>query len=310
MAKNKGKHGKGKSEIEETDEFVSGVNKAFDRIKPYAKRIGVMVGVVMIGFLAYVVYDWYRDRNEREGTDLFVHASDVMRNQVKIKSDLPPDPTEPKPEEMTPADRKRPTYETTTEYAENTLAQLDKLASKSGGSAAATHGTLLRARALLDLGKFDEAEKAFKDYAADAPTEILRTVAREGVGYVIEARAMANTDAAAREAGLKQALEAFKSMQPKDKGPRWLDAKYHQARILATLGDKARAGELYREILESEPAAGLEDQVNGRLAMLDVAPGAPPPAPSPEDDGADEGAKDDGEGDDAPADDGEPDPGE
>lgn len=282
--KNKGKFGKGKSDIEETDEFVSGVNKFFDQVKPYAKRIGVTAGVVLVGFLAFVVWQWFDDRSEQEATTLFAESVDVMRQQVQLPSDLPDDPDKPKPEDLPPGDRPPPTHASTKAQAEAALPLLEKLSGTSG-TAAATHGKLLEARVLLDLGKPDEALALYRSYASDAPSEVVRTVAREGVGYALEARAMASDDAAAREAGLREAIEAFRQVQPEEKGLRWHYALYHEARLTATLDDKARAGELYRKILATEPPAAVEDSVNARLAMLDLA--SAPPAPAGDGDGAD-----------------------
>ena len=47
--KNKGKFGKGKSQVEEQDEFVSGVQRIAQKLSPYKWRILTFAGIVVIG---------------------------------------------------------------------------------------------------------------------------------------------------------------------------------------------------------------------------------------------------------------------
>jgi hypothetical protein len=111
-------------------------------------------------------------------------------------------------------------------------------------------------------------------------------VAREGIGYSLEAKALAQSDAAARNAGLDEALKAYAAIATDDKDAHYATALYHQARLRALKGDKAGAVELYKKVLDKNPGGFLTEEVTGRLALLDAsptpaAPGAAPAAPAP-----------------------------
>jgi tetratricopeptide (TPR) repeat protein len=281
--KNKGKFGKGKSQVEETDEFVSGVQRIGRRLRPYAKKIAITMTVVVLGVLVLTVWGWLKDRKAKAGTEMYVAATDVMVRQVVAPDPVADDAGVPEVPTPDPADVENEiiTYASLSEQAEAELAAIKALSSKYGGSPAAKQAKLLEARALLDLDRFDDAVAAYRAYAGKAPTELLGVLAREGEGYALEAKAVAQTDPSAREAGLKEALAAFQRMQPNETGLRRKHALYHEARLTATLGDNDKALELYRKILEIEPPADLEENVNARIASLEAG-GAKSPSPTPE----------------------------
>lgn len=298
--KNKGKFGKSKSDVEETDEFLSGVQRLGRFLRPHAKKLAIAGAVITLGVFGLVFYSWLKDGWMKDGTQKYMAATDIMNREVvapeEPKPDEPaPDPTEPPTTPpIDPADDpeadKAITYATLAAKAEAELAAIDALKSDAGRSPAAKRAELLKARALLDLDRYDEAAATYRAYAGAAHTELLKVLAREGVGYSLEAKAMAQTDAAAREAGLKEALDAFQKMQPDEAGLRRKHALYHEARIHATLGDQTKALELYKKILEVEPPADLEETVNARIAALEAG-GAKAPAPGPPPDGDGDGGE-------------------
>lgn len=290
--KNKGKFGKAKSQVEETDEFVSGVQRVARRLQPYAKRIAITAAVVTLGVLALTVWGWLKDRKATAGTEMYVAATDIMNREIEVADAPDPDapPDVPTPDTEEPGE-KPITYASLAEQAEAELKAVAELSSEYGGTSAADQAEPLKARALLDLDRYDEAAAVYRAYEGKAPTELLRVLAREGVGYSLEAKALAQTDAAAQQAGLKEALEAFQKMQPNETGLRRKHALYHEARIHAILGDHGKALELYKKILEVEPPADLEETVNARIATLEAGgatteaggatkPAALPPGPS------------------------------
>ncbi len=107
-----------------------------------------------------------------------------------------------------------------------------------------------------------------EEFAAGSTSPLLRIVAKEGIGYALEAKALAEESPDAREAGLREAMAAFTGAQPEEDGPRHDVALYHEARILATLDERDKAIELFRKILEIEPPSMLGDKANQRLALL------------------------------------------
>ena len=129
------------------------------------------------------------------------------------------------------------------------------------------------------------------DTAPDARDVFVNQATPEGIGYALEAKALAQTDAAARSAGLDEALKAYDDLAHDEKDARYTTVLYHQARLQALKGQKQAAVDLYKKILEKNPGPILTEEVQGRLSLLDVAPapaaapGAPapaaPPAPAP-----------------------------
>src|SRR5262249_9960736 len=96
----------------------------------------------------------------------------------------------------------------------------------------------------------------------------LASLANEGLGHALEAKALAQTDAAAKGAGLDAALAAYADIQRDDKLPRYADALYHQGRIKALKGDKPGAIELFKKAAAASPNPPLAEEVQGRLALL------------------------------------------
>lgn len=263
--KNKGKFGKGKTDVAETDEFQSKGFELLERLRPYAMRIVVMLTIVVVGFIGFIAYQWWQDQKELKATALYFQAADLARRQVVPKDENSGDDDD---DDSADQPEKPPTFDSIDEQADAELTAIKKLDADQPGTAAAHQGDLIEARAMLDTGKYDRAESLYRKYIKHAPNDTLKTVAREGVGYALEAKALAEKDPAAREAGLKAALEAFKQMQPAEKGARANYALYHEARLSAMLGDNAHAAELYQKILDGEPNGDIEALATQRLAML------------------------------------------
>jgi tetratricopeptide (TPR) repeat protein len=161
-------------------------------------------------------------------------------------------------------------FKTFKDRDEAVLAAGKALDASYGSSSVAERGALVEAGALYDLGKYDDAIAAYNAFLASGPGEDLAALAREGLGYAQEAKALAQTDAAARQAGLDAALETFTAIDRDEHGLRYTQAIYHQARIKALKGDKAGAVELFKRVLERNPNPLLTEEVQGRLALLDT----------------------------------------
>lgn len=263
MSKNKGSFGKGKSPVEIEDEFVSGVSKVAEQLKPHAIRIAFAVGAVFVVFGLYAAYSWFQERKELKASAKFVEASEITRALVLA-------PGEKKPPLL--GDQVK-TYPSAKERAAAAAAAYAALHSEYGGTGVAAMTRLSHAGALMEQGNFDAALALYREQAADedAPA-ILRGLAQEGIGYALEARASALGEAQ-KKAALGEALAAFEKMAAGDKGadksPLRTFSLFHQGRIQAQLGNRPAAIAAYRKALESDAEAGLEDDVKNRLAVLE-----------------------------------------
>jgi tetratricopeptide (TPR) repeat protein len=277
--KNKGKFGKAKPTVEAQDEFVSGVQKAAEYIRPYARRLAaVIVGVIAVS-LVVIGYRRHVAGKEEAATTLLARAITIYEQPVLGEDELAifaaVDP------------EKRPvSHPTVKDRAQAALAPLDELHAEYGGTEVAARARLFHASVLYDAERYDEATALYQAFAkSDAPAD-LRLVAREGAGVAIEAAALAKEDAEARKAGLGEALAVYQALQPEVDGPGRDDALYHQARVLQSLDRKAEAIALYKEILDTLPGTALRSEISNRLAILeDEAPPVPAPQPQPSDGG-------------------------
>src|SRR5262249_48599157 len=123
-----------------------------------------------------------------------------------------------------------------------------------------------RAGLLMDAGKLDDAEALYRAHTGDPGTD--GVMAREGLGFVFEARAAASKDAAEQDKLYHQALDAFKDEQPDDTGPRRGFALYHQARILVQLNKPADAKAALDAALKAVPESEIKQEIQQRLALL------------------------------------------
>jgi hypothetical protein len=265
--KNKGKFGKGKSAVEVEDQFVSGAGKVAAALRPHIWRIAVAVGVITLMVVAYSLYGWWNEKKEVAATDLYSEALVIAQREI-VPEDI---------KALEAADEPAPavapvTYTTSAERAQAALAVLERLQSEYGGTDVAREARLLHAAMLFELGRYDDALTQYDAYADDGSNAELKAVAREGIAYVYEAKAMALEDAAARDQALEQALEAFRAVQPNDEGPMRELSLYHQGRILQQLGRTDEAAEAFRSALEIDSEGLLENDIQSRLAQLDAPP--------------------------------------
>ena len=233
---------------------IHGPDSLIDRLYPHIKKIafGAIALFVVIG--VFVGYRYFKRRGESKNTDALSTALTIARSKVGTAPE-PKDPKAPPPTEQT--------YPTAKDRA---TAAADAFG-KAGG--AARKNAVYQASLLIDAGKLDEAEALYKAHTGDAGLD--GALAREGLGYVYEARAAAAKDAAEQQKLYEQALDAYKQVQLDDKGPRRDYALYDQARMLRQLGKKAEAKAALDKALEVAPKTEIKGDIEAQLALV-VAP--------------------------------------
>jgi len=268
VSKNKGKyHSKVGKDEAPAEQLQSLSSRALQFVRPHALKLGAVVAGVVVILVGFSAYSWWQNRRAAEATKIYVQAMDLLRAEIVAEDAPPPDPTRPPEGKDEP---EKPKFKSARERSEAVLALLDRLDKEHGSTGVAAEGRVVKAGLLYDLGRHDEAIGAYNKFlGASGQDARLRFVAREGLGYALEAKALAQADAKAREAGLDEALRAFQQLQPDDKGYYRDYALFHQARIKATRGDKAGALALYRQILEKFAATPLKGEVETRIALLE-----------------------------------------
>lgn len=260
--KNKGKFGRAKGEeIPVEDEFVSGVNRFGERLKPHARRLVALgVGVLIVVFAA-VGYQAFQQGKEAEATALFDQALELSGRQL-IEDEV-------ERELLGNAGlTERKVWASAEERNQAVLEKLDAIESQYGSTQIADSARLLRAGILLDTGKYDEAFAAYDAVASDPKTmDVNALVAREGKGYALEGKAE-TLEGEARTQALEKALAAFEAMQPDAEGEGADRAAFHQGRILQALGRKEDAVAKFEQVLERAPSSPFRSDIDNRLATL------------------------------------------
>ncbi len=219
--KNKGKYRKSEAPIEVQDEFVSGMSRLGERLKPHAVGLAIAAGVAAVALVGYLTWDWYETRQRAAATTIYAEAMAILDAPIEP---VTPEGVEPPAELALPEPKG---FATAKARAEAALAVLDRLQAEYGDTNVADEALLLRAAALVELDRYDDALAAYEAFLAGG-TAALRPVALEAIGYAYEAKAAAAADEAAQKAALRQALEAFQRMAPQENSPRRDVALYQE----------------------------------------------------------------------------------
>jgi hypothetical protein len=265
VPKNKGKY---KSQqpavtaVEPTEAVLDFWGRVAKTLHPHRTKILVLASFAAVLLIGLSIWSWLDRRREEGATEGFqaAVATEKARLEGAEQNDfqamlMGEDPSAPK-------------FKSAEERATAALTSLDKLEKDYGSSDVGKRARLVRAGVLYDLGRYEDAANAYKAATASAEGP-LKFVAREGLALSIEAKALAEKDAAARTAGLDKALAEYKQLQPDAQGYYHDVALYHQARVLALKGDKAAAIALYKQIVEKFPTSSIVGDARERLSLLE-----------------------------------------
>ncbi|HET6613570.1 MAG TPA: tetratricopeptide repeat protein [Kofleriaceae bacterium] len=267
MAKNKGKFGKGKSDVVLEDEFISWIERVAEDLKPYAARILIVLGTVLLAGIGWAVYRWHANGQSEEATAAYARALAVL--DARVSPQPPAGDGDKKDPAAAPSDDEAPVFATDEARRKAAIEALSGVRSDFGSTDVADQVRLVEASELYAQGRSDDAAKLYDAYASGAPSG-LAVIGREGHALALESKALAAKNDADKKAGLEQALAAFEAMQPKKSGPLYARARYHQARILAALGKKTDAAARYREALTGLEGMPLAATIQMALDELGV----------------------------------------
>lgn len=255
---------KGKSPDESPDQFVAGTMDIAEKLQPHARTITVAVVVVFLALTGWFTYQYLGERAQAQATAIYLDALDISQRPVS------PEEAEDGAEAEPPAGTDAEEFRSADARATATLKELERLQAEHGSTKTARSAKLLHASVLYDLGRYQEAADMYRAYLSGTPTPSLRWVALEGLGYAQEAMALATEDESARNAALTKSLETFRQIQSGDQGPHRDYALYHEARILAMLGQNAEAIAALEKAIEVAPESLLTNDIKQRLAQLEA----------------------------------------
>jgi predicted negative regulator of RcsB-dependent stress response len=224
-----------------------GGESLIERLTPHVKKIAiVLVGIAVVLTVVFTVR-YFKQRDRQKATAKFARVMEVAEREVKE----PGAPDDPK--------AKEPKFNNAKERALAVLSEIEKQGTNLAGPA-------FRGSLLHQADKVDEAIAEYK--TGTSAKGIDGVLAREGLGIALEEKALAAKDATARQAGLDEALKAFQSMQPDEKGPRAAYAAYHQGRILAHMQKWPEARAAFEKAKTLGAEGELPTMIDEHLAGL------------------------------------------
>jgi tetratricopeptide (TPR) repeat protein len=241
---------KSKNPIPQGDNFVSFWERVYEFVRPYARPIAIGGGALLVMLAAI----WFTDRffvvRKQNATEMLGRVLRVYQAEL-LAEDAKPEDTKPKEGDV-------PRFKTPKERAEAALAEFDKMVKEVGSSGAAEPAQLVRAGALFDLGRYAEAEAAYRSFLENvSKSDKLAQVGREGIGLSMEAQGK-----------LVEALSSYQEME-KSGGDTYRErALFAQARVIAKQGDKKKALEMYKQILDKSPTTPLREEIQAKQAQL------------------------------------------
>ncbi len=200
-----------------------------------ANNIQTALGILIVAGGAYGIYQWRTTSAAEDASAALFQGVFADRGRV-LEKDAPA--TKPD-EEIYPSVRDP------NERINNALAAYRTTAQKFDGSGAAILARLGEAGILLDKRAYDDALKAYTDVRGSALGQAdpdVKGRAIEGVGFALEGKG--DRDGALKAFHDLESAAGFKEL-----------ALYHQARLHAAKGDKAKALELVRSAREAIAAA-------------------------------------------------------
>ena len=233
--------------------------------------IGALV-VALLGVIGWLGWSSYSDQQAEAAGALLADAVEIAQAEIVAAEegdDAAPDAAEPDADAA-------PTFATEEARAEAALEAYRRVLSEYPSSDAAIWARLGEAKALSDLGRHAEARQAYEAAEGEGggdPSVALRAL--EGSAFTFEA-----------EEQWDQALQVYERLAAIDERRYQPVAEYHRARMYIAKGERERATETLRELVEdlgeAEDDAERQDftyvlaQAETRLRELDPA-AAPPP---------------------------------
>lgn len=234
--------------------------------------------VILLGIAGWAGWSSYSDGQAQAAGALLADAVEIAQAEIVAAEEPGEDAAGETAREEADSDAP-PTFPTEEARAEAALEAYRRVLTEYPSSDAAIWARLGEAKALADLGRHGEAREAYEAAEGEGgsdPSVALRAL--EGIAFTFEA-----------EEQWDQALQVYERLAAID-GQRYQPvAEYHRARMYIAKGERERATETLRELVEDLGQAEDDDerqdfayvlaQAETRLRELDPS-AAPPPRAS------------------------------
>ena len=242
-----------RKELKKPDEFVSFWTQLGSKISAHRGKV-ITTGalVVVVGGGTWGSMAWKQHLATQE-TETF------SRIEKTALAPLLPEKGE-EAKEAKPDEDEGPRFKTDQERLQATVAQADAFVAAHGSSGLGRRALLIKANALLRLGKGADAAGAFQQLSQGELDKGMRLVEQDGLALALEAQGQ-----------IDKAIEVYNSMasEAQQVGNFYADrALYAKARLLQKQGKGKDAEKILREILDKMPKTSLRREIDDRLAAL------------------------------------------
>ncbi|MGE0792145.1 MAG: YfgM family protein [Sandaracinaceae bacterium] len=236
------------------------------------------IAAILLGLVGWLGYQSYTEGQAEEAATLLDEALEIAQAEIREEGSEEEPAADDQGDEDEDEDDDAPTYPSVTARAEAALAAYDRVIAEHGSSDAAPWAHLGRARALLDLGRDDDARAAFDQAVSTGgsdPAVVWRAL--EGKGFSYEA----NED-------WDHAREVYDELAGVDDGAYAPVARYHIARMQLAKGERDEATETLRALVhELRGAENDEDEqefayvlAQAEVRLRELAPSEVPARPT------------------------------
>jgi len=243
-----------RKELKKPDEFVSFWTRLGQKVSTHRRKVIVTGTIVVLGIGGTWGFLSWQDVQSVQQTE------ELARIEKTALAPLLPEKAEEakdgKPAK--PADEEGPRFKTEQERLQATVAQVDTFVAAHGSAHLGRRALLIKAKALLELGKASEAATTFEQLLAGEPDKGMRLVERDGLALALEIQGQ-----------IDKAIEVYGTMadEARQVGNFYADqALYGKARLLQKQGKVKDAEKILHEILDKMPKTLL--QIDDRLAAL------------------------------------------
>jgi tetratricopeptide (TPR) repeat protein len=247
-------------EFLQTNEVATLTERAIDTLKPFVKQIGMAaVGVAVIG-VGYLIYSAVAGHQAAKASGVL--AKSLRIQSAQVVTDSADDKAKAAAKALSKGDKDDDDEGDTPKFKSygERYAALQKEFGEAKSLGAGKLGKVAEigeAGVLLSQGKYAESETAYRRILGEVSSDFpLRFLVVEGLGYSLEGQNK-----------LKEALQAYKDLEPKEGGFYRDRALYHQGRMYEKLGDDEKAEKTYEQARKLERTTMFE-AISTRLNAL------------------------------------------
>lgn len=243
-----------RKDLKQPDEFVSFWTHLGQKLSTHRRGLIAAGAAVVLGTGGGWGYLTWQESRAQAATESFaLIEKNALAPVVADKADEAKPGKAPKTDDILH-------FKSDEERLQATLKEADAFVAAHGTSGLGRRAAMIKANALLGLGKFADAATAYQQLLDGETDKSMRLIERDGLALSLEGQGQ-----------IDKAIETYGSMaeEGRQAGNFYVDrALYGKARLLQKQGKGKDAEKILREILDKSPKTSLRREIDDRLATL------------------------------------------